>query len=420
MPPPLSSRVMPDRSRRRVLEADRWLPRVRRLGLVMLAGLPGWVGCTAAGGDVSPAAAGGSSGAVRMSAQALRPPQLSGLSSPATSFRVEREPWSYTLATGQTVPGWVLTSPNYRLHTTLTNTAVAERLIRTLEAGLIAYRDVAPTSAPTTTPMEAWIFAERRHWMDFTRRTTGADARLYLQITRGGYAVGDRFVSYFTAERDALSVAAHEGFHQFVARHFAGRLPPFLEEGLSCTFERVEIETGRGGAERIRINRSINPQRAYSLRTVIDRRATWRLDELIQLHAGRVVGQPGARIEAFYAQSWAFARFLQEYDNGRYLPAFRRWMADTVAGTVVDPTGTHRRAQPLWDPAAVRPILEHYLETDLSTLQQEFAAWCRYIAFDEFPRHWSRSAAGDSSGPGVAVVSWTSVARASSSIAMRP
>lgn len=365
-------------------------------GLLLVAlALPTLAGCQTPQSDASGRGGGGktsevAAGASARASRAASPlPNRSDFSRPAFNTAIAREPWSYTLATGQTLPGSVLTSSNYRLHTTLTNLAAAEKLVRTLEAAHLAYREVAPTAPPTTRPMDAWIFAERRHWMDFTRRTTGADARLYLQITRGGYAIGDRFVSYFTAERDTMSVTAHEGFHQFVARHFVGRLPPFLEEGLACTFERVVVQSSRSGETVLRVDRSINPQRAYSLRTVIDRRATWPLVQLIQLHAGRIVGQPGARIEAFYSQSWAFARFLQEYDNARYLPAFRRLMADTVAGELVDPTGTHRQAQPLWDPAAVQPLLEHYLDIDLATLQRQFDAWCRFIAFDEFPRHWS-------------------------------
>lgn len=355
----------------------------------LLAGVLAWVllgagGCTPGGGGGASRGGSGGGGAGGT---------LGAWRGPATPTEVRREPWSYTLATGQRVPGWVLTSSNYRLHTTIENPAIGERLVQTLEAALVSYREVFPTAPPTLTPMEAWVFAERSQWMDFTRRNTGSDARLYLQINRGGYTVGDWFVSYFTAERDTMSVTAHEGFHQFVARHFKGRLPPFLEEGLSCTFERVRLEEARGGGGGrggvVRINRSINPQRAQSLRTVLERRAVWRLEELIELHAGRVVGQSGGRTEAFYSQSWAFARFLQEYDNGRYKARFDRWMADTVSGEMFDPTGTHRRAQPLWDPAAVRPIMEHYLQTDLATLQREFNEWCRYIAFDEFARQWA-------------------------------
>ncbi len=42
-----------------------------------------------------------------------------------------------------------------------------------------------------------------------------------------------------------------------------------------------------------------------------------------------------------------------------------------------------------WDPGAVGPILEHYLQTDLATLSKEFDAWCHYLAYEEFDRQWA-------------------------------
>lgn len=307
---------------------------------------------------------------------------------PSERIGIQRAPWTYTRATGATHKGEVLTSPHYRLYSTAANAEARESLIQLLEAAHIEYRKLAPTAPATTSPMECYVFGDRAQWMDFTRKRTGADARLYLQITRGGYALRDFFVAYMTADQDTWSVTAHEGFHQFCARHFVGRLPPFLEEGLACTFERVRWE-GTGTSRVPRLNPQVNPQRTQSLRTVIEARAAWPLAELITLHAGRVVGAPGTRIEAFYSQSWAFARFVQEYDNGKYRERFARWVAETASGEMFDPTGTHRRNQQYWDPNAVRPIIEHYLGTDLPTLQKEFDEWCRYIAYEEFARQWA-------------------------------
>jgi hypothetical protein len=103
-----------------------------------------------------------------------------------------------------------------------------------------------------------------------------------------------------------------------------------------------------------------------------------------------LLGRPGVQIEAFYAQSWAYARFLQEYNGGQYKPAFDRLMADTVAGTLVDPSGTFRTRQAVYSRSAVRPMLEHYLGKPTSELQAEFDEWCRYLAYTEFGRQWAQ------------------------------
>ena len=74
--------------------------------------------------------------------------------------------------------------------------------------------------------MACYLFQTRDEWAAFTRTRTGADAAIYLQINRGGYTVRDWYVAYFIGDLGTYSVAAHEGFHQYVARHFRSRLPP--------------------------------------------------------------------------------------------------------------------------------------------------------------------------------------------------
>ena len=110
------------------------------------------------------------------------------------------------------------------------------------------------------------------------------------------------------------------------------------------------------------------------------------------LHAGDVVRLPGDRIEAFYAQNWAFARFLWEYDNGRYRPAFKKLLADTAAGSAYDPSGTLHRATNMWSPSGVRPMLEHYLGKDLAQIETEYQQFIRKIAYEQFGKQWGSQA----------------------------
>jgi hypothetical protein len=173
-------------------------------------------------------------------------------------------------------------------------------------------------------------------------------------------------------------VAAHEGWHQFVARHFRGRLPPFLEEGLACMFEDVQWDN-----DLPRFNLSLNPERELSLRRAMDANELFPLGELITLHAGQIVGRPGIRIEAFYSQCWSFARYLWEGENCRFRPALQRLLADTAAGTIYDPTGSLRLPYLGWNPAGVQPMLEHYLGEDLPTLEDGYKQFMQKVAYDE-------------------------------------
>jgi hypothetical protein len=270
------------------------------------------------------------------------------------------------------------------MHTTVSDPAVLSKLPQVMEGAYAQYQSLAGNLPASDRPMDCYVFAKRDQWAGFTQQHTGADASIYLQITRGGYAVRDWFVSYYVGEDSTYSVAAHEGWHQYVARHFRSRLPPFLEEGTACMFESVRFKN-----DLPRWDLSINPTRALSLRNTIDSHKLWPLEKLITLHAGDVVRLPGDRIEAFYSQSWAFARFLCEADNGRYLPAFQRLLADTAAGNPGDGASPMRRMMGAWSPATVKPMLEHYLGKDLAAIDAEYQAFIRRMAYEQFQKQWS-------------------------------
>ena len=119
-------------------------------------------------------------------------------------------------------------------------------LATVMEGALAQYQRFTPGVRLSTRPMECYVFAQRGEWAKFTKDRTGADAAVYLQINRGGYTVRDWYVAYFIGDMGTYSVAAHEGWHQFIARHFKSRPPPFLEEGLACMFEEVRWDHQQG------------------------------------------------------------------------------------------------------------------------------------------------------------------------------
>jgi hypothetical protein len=302
-----------------------------------------------------------------------------------------------TLAPVKTAPwrdahysGTVITTPHYQIYTTAAEHAVIQRLAQVLEGAFGQYQRFAPTPpspapapAPAPAPLKCYVFADRRQYLQFTRALTGPQAGVYVQVTRGGYTFGDVFVALFTGEDSIYSIASHEGWHQYVSRRFKGRLPPFLEEGTACMFENVRY---RGKLPRWEL--SINPSRALGLRNAIDGHDLWPLDKLITMHAGDIVRLPYDRIQSFYAQNWAFARFLWDANGAAYRPAFRRLLTDTANGDPFDPSHTLRSASGIWAPRTIKPVLEHYLGKSLEAIDKDYQAFIRIIAYDEFGRQW--------------------------------
>lgn len=278
----------------------------------------------------------------------------------------------------------LLRTKHYKIYTTIDDRPdLLDRLGQLMEGAFQSYHTIAGTVPDTTYPMQCYVFADRLEWDRFTRQHAGPDAGIYLKIARGGYTIHDWYVAYYIGDISTYSVAAHEGWHQYVNRHFKGRLPPFLEEGIACMFENVEWSGNLP-----RWNLSLNPSRALSLRRALDAGETFPLDKLVTLHAGEIVNMAGIRIEAFYAQDWAFARYLWEGENGKYRPGLQRLLADTAAGTVFDPTGSSRRSYLPWNPRGVRPMLEHYLNADLSVIEAGYKQFMIKIAYDEMKQQF--------------------------------
>jgi hypothetical protein len=98
------------------------------------------------------------------------------------------------------------------------------------------------------------------------------------------------------------------------------------------------------------------------------------------MHAGQIVSRPRVQIEAFYAQSWAFARFLLEGEHGRYRPALQRMLADAAAGTLFGDTTSRRVGRGLWDPGSARPMLEYYLAVPFTVIEEEYVNFVRTTA----------------------------------------
>ena len=232
--------------------------------------------------------------------------------------------------------GRIVRTEHYDLHTTLRDPALLDAMADTMERTHQLYERLAPLpdraeaeAGGADDRMEAFIFALRDEWVDHTRETTGRQSRIYLQISRGGYAHDKSFATFYHGGPQTLSVCRHEGWHQYVANGFVRRPPAFLEEGIATLFE--------SGFDDNDLSRPrLNAGRLSKLREAVRRQRAWPLAKLLTMDAGDVVGTDGRTIDTFYAQAWALARFLVSDDELR--PGFRDLLAACASGQVAGST----------------------------------------------------------------------------------
>lgn len=256
---------------------------------------------------------------------------------------VRSEAWA-----GGPEDGRKIETEHYILHTTIVENGFLEELTRTMEDSYALYVSLAPLSR-SPAKLNAFVYAYRDEWAEYTQATAGPLAPVYLQIQRGGYAHEDIFATFYHGRPQTLAVCRHEGWHQYVATGFERRLPPFLEEGIATLFE-AGFEQGDfadpmpNGVRQLRLIEAVRQRRAWPLRT------------LLAMHSGDVIGSDGAQIDTFYAQAWALARFLLQSD--RYRDGFLRMLAGYADGSVGSRSPT--------------AAMEHFLDAPFESIERDY------------------------------------------------
>lgn len=246
-------------------------------------------------------------------------------------------------------------SEHYRLRTSVTDAERVGPMIERLESTCDRIQSMTGIVARHST-MDVYVFAGREAWQAFTAQRTGASAPIYLQLERGGYTFGKFSCMRDQGEHDTLNVLSHEALHLFIASQFEARPPPFIEEGLAVQCEA----TG-----------ATNASREKRLGLMREAGTAWMpLRKALTLHAGNVVGLSPAEVDGFYAQAWAFTRFL-EADSAR--PAlrqgFRRLLSDAASGALSSQDMSQNPA-----------LVERYLGDRLESIEPAFFAYLDRIA----------------------------------------
>lgn len=250
--------------------------------------------------------------------------ERSGAPGPSEPIVLSAQPWSFGNVTGQ-----VVLTRHYRIFTTEDEAALMGRLPGFLEAALAHYRTIiTPLPAPPLR-LDTYLMDNRPQWVRLTRRLLGAAGERFTRIQRGGFATRGIGVFYDIGVFDTLSVAAHEGWHQYTQRTFGDRLPIWLEEGLATFMEGHKWD----GVEPIFLPWA-NVERFDQLRTAHADGSLLGLKDLLATAPQDSGAARGEALVTYYAQVWALAHYLNEGEGGRYRPDLRAIVADAADGNL--------------------------------------------------------------------------------------
>jgi hypothetical protein len=239
---------------------------------------------------------------------------------------LSEEPWQFDAS-----PGRVVRTPSYVLFTTLPKGQLADRMPAFLERALFHYTsEIADLPRPTE-PMETFLFATRPQWNRKTQSVLGGDAGPFLRIDRGGFSFRGQGVYYDLGTiNDTLTIAGHEGWHQYVQTTFREPLPTWLDEGVATYMEGYRPSPDDPALPIFMP--WANMERYETLRFSLYRRRLLPLDELLRTSPQQLMSRDDWAPLRYYAQVWALIHFLREGEAGKYEPALSAMLTDAAFG----------------------------------------------------------------------------------------
>lgn len=306
---------------------------------------------------------------------------------------LETEPWSFEGRSGQ-----IIRTRWHRVFTTADDPVLLRVLPGFLEAALDEYTSAFGPLPHPDMRLDTFLLGSREEWESLTRRFMGESSATYLSIPRGGFATGGRALLWHIGRSDTLTIAAHEGWHQYTQRTFKESLPVWLEEGIAACMEA--FTPSREDRSRPVFDAAANRERRWQLREAFREDRLMPLSELLATSPQDLVSGSPEKTLTYYAQVWALVRFLREDDDARYRSGLEAAVSDAAHGelerTVRERVGSGWERDPRKRGVAV---FTAYFSRDLDEAQEAYTAFVRGIATEG----WRRRRSGSNSAPTAAV-----------------
>lgn len=282
-------------------------------------------------------------------------------------------------------PGITIGTAHYDIHCTLLEPLMLRQIPAFMESAYREYQKQLPVPIGTRNKFTIYLFDDREQWEQFTREFTGDKAELYMKIKKGAYYLNGACVTYNIGRTRTFSVLGHEGWHQFNSRHFAYRLPSWLDEGIATMFE-----TSTYSRNQFEFDAAKNLGRLGSLRQAIVEGRLIPLEQLISLNPGEVVHYADTdSVMSFYAQSYGLIRFLREEGFGKRLDQYHDLLLDGLEGkwplTETQQRLASNRNIPLtvqWNRFVSPLLFKHYIAEDFAEIEKEYYAFCRKVVYN--------------------------------------
>lgn len=290
-------------------------------------------------------------------------------------IRVEEREWRSPAGVG----GVQLLTDHYDIRTTSQDTVLREYLPEFMEGSYREYVKLIPPEETSPERMVVYVFGRRTEWALFTQQFVPPQAaHTYMHILSGGYMDQATATAVtWDIKRDyTLALLAHEGLHQYLARHRPGFIPPWLNEGLAAQYEDFELD---GARPIFRPERNL--MRKNSLREAISLPDGFvPMERFLAMNAGDAVTRTGQLARGYYAQVWATVLFLRT--SPQYRVGFQRLLEDMGTQRLRTNVMGYRAATP--SAAGMSDgevVFRHYITENVTDFGDAFNAYARELVY---------------------------------------
>jgi hypothetical protein len=362
--------------------------RQRRRGIIRYINIAALMACMAIVGcqskpavsSNSPAAANASIASPdNPSRETVAPPRDAAVA--LAAVQSTQEPWKFT-----DFDGLVLSTPHYRIYTTIRHDNIIERLPSFYESALTNYTTALAALPMPSESLETYLFQDRRQWQTKTRQLLPDQANTFMNLGRGGYTTKGTsvlyYIDYYGYTRDTFAIAAHEGWHQYTQMTFKQQLPVWLEEGVATYMEGYRTVDGVP-----KFQAAANWERRNELREAFREDAMIPLEELLGGTPQSFLNQGKNSLLVYYAQVWALTRFLAEGEEGAYHAALSEVLVDAAEGRLngrlmKNRTASNngpRRGWAITNRLGPAVVLE-YFNPDMAEFERQYLAFAKRLA----------------------------------------
>ena len=285
-----------------------------------------------------------------------------------------KEPVGFTSSpwVEEKLSGRRLVTKHFDIWSTLRDGEFELALPEFLELAYSSYVGTIPPVEGESPRLNVYVLGTPSEWARFvmSRQPPGVD--IHILTRADGFTHGSMSACLYEDRATTLAALAHECWHQYIGTRSDMPIPAWLDEGLGCCFEVLQVTNGKR-----KYDSSRNSIRINGLRDAIGRGKLLPLEQLVISDAASISRHYDTDLtQTYYAQVWALVTYLRHGSDGRHTKDLDRLLDDVGNGRFLARVSAHKLLAPRGDEIPFgEAAFQTYFKTPTKALSDDYYAY---------------------------------------------